>query len=172
MLIVEDGSGLPNANAYVNIAWVEEYLVGDHLQAFTALTELKKEAVIIVATRYIDGVYPWKGKRKTLEQSLSWPRVEVVIEGFTITGVPSAVMRAVAEAVSLSIDNPDGLFNADNDRIVVAEKVDTLSQTYLYGKQAGKETITKFEVLDKVLKGLYRLDTNSSSVGCSKVVRV
>jgi hypothetical protein len=175
MLVVEDGSGLPGANAYADIPWVEGYLVGEQAQAFAALTEPEKEAAIITATRYIDAVYSWKGMRKSLEQGLSWPRVDVELEGFAITGTPAALMRAVGEAVPLLLDNAGGLFSADNDRVVISEKVDTLAVTYATSKDGGKTAVTKFQVLDSVLRGLYRLDAAANAgatVGSARVIRV
>jgi hypothetical protein len=172
VLVVEDGSGVFNANAYADIAFVEGYLVGDRLQAFTTFTESEKEAAVITATRYIDGVYPWKGTRKSLEQGLAWPRVGVEFEGFPIEGVPAAVMRATAESVGLVMDNPEGLFSTDNERFVTSEKVDTISVTYSLAKDAGRAAVTKYQALDSLLKGLYVSGTSGSSVGSSRVVRV
>jgi hypothetical protein len=175
MLVIEDGTGKPEANAYVSIIWLENYLVGNWMQAFAALTEGEKEAAVITATRYIDGVYPWKGTRKTLEQGLAWPRVGVELDGFPLAGVPAAVMRATGEAVALAIDNGGSLFSEDNDRITVSEKVDTLAVTYATAKDGGRAAVTKFQALDSILWGLFRADAaagSGASVGSSRVVRV
>ena len=71
--------------------------------------------------------------------------------------------------------NPDGLFSTDNDRIVISEKVDILAVTYGTAKEEGKAAVTRFEVLDSLLRGLYRLDaaaSGGSSVGSARVERV
>jgi hypothetical protein len=175
VLIVEDGTGLSESNAYVDIPYVENYLLGGRLQAFAALTESEQEAAIITAARYIDSMYPWKGTRKSLDQGLSWPRIGVELEGFPLERVPAAVRKAAAEAVGLVLENPDGLFSTDNDRIEISEKVDIISKTYALAKEAGKTAITRFQVLDNILRLLYRPGAaagNGASVGSSRVVRV
>jgi hypothetical protein len=35
-------------------------------------------AAIIRSTRTIDALYDWKGARKTLDQALSWPRLNAL----------------------------------------------------------------------------------------------
>jgi hypothetical protein len=175
VLVIEDGTGLSNSNAYADIPFVENYLLGGQRQAFTALAESEKEAAIITTTRYIDSVYPWKGTRKNIDQALSWPRIGVELDGFPVERVPAAVRRAAAEGVGLILDNPGGLFSTDNDRIAVSEKVDTLAITYATAKDGGKAAVTRFQVLDSLLRGLIRIDaaaTGGSSVGIARVERV
>jgi hypothetical protein len=98
----------------------------------------------------------------------------VELDGFPFTGVPAAVMRAVCEAVSLSLDNAGGLFSTDNDRIVTSEKVDTLAVAYATAKDGDKPAVTKYQVLDSLLRGLYRADAagGGSTAGSARVVRV
>jgi hypothetical protein len=175
VLILEDGTGVPESNAYVDIPYVENYLLGGQRQTFAALTEDEQEAAVITATRYVDSMYPWKGTRKTLDQGMSWPRIGVEIDGFPLERVPAAVRKAAAEAVGLVLENPDGLFSTDNERIVTSEKVDTLQVTYAAAKGAGKTAVTRFQVLDNILRLLYRPDAagaGGASVGSSRVVRV
>jgi hypothetical protein len=175
MLVIEDGSGKPDANAYADIPYVSAYLVGEQRTAWDALGEPEKEAAIITATRYIDGVYPWKGTRKTLDQALSWPRIGVELDGFPLERVPAAVRRAAAEGAGLILSSPDGLFSADNDRIVTSEKVDTIAVSYATAKDGGRAAVTKYQALDSILRGLFRFDTaaaGGATAGSSRVVRV
>lgn len=173
MFCVEEGSGNPQSNAYVSIEYVETYLVGDQLTSFTALTECEKETVIISSSRYIDSVYEWKGTRKSLEQGLAFPRIGMRVEGFEVTGVPAAIKRAVAEGTRLLMDNPDGLFGTTSGQVVASERVEgAVSQSFFSPSEIREKVPTRFEALNTILKGLYRLDTGGSSAGCSRVERV
>ncbi|MDR1352846.1 MAG: hypothetical protein LBK05_06145, partial [Treponema sp.] len=89
-LIAEDGSCLPNANAYVDIPYVSAYLLGEQLKAWEALGEPEQESAIIGASRAVDVLFNWLGTRKTPDQAFSWPRAGVVLDGFEIEGVPTA----------------------------------------------------------------------------------
>ncbi len=99
-LVVEDGTGKSNANAYVDlIFWV------DYFEARNDLTTAEKEdedidAAILYATRDIDQSFEWDGYRKTLAQALGWPRLgaydkeDRLIDSSTI---PTTLKEAVCE---------------------------------------------------------------------------
>jgi hypothetical protein len=167
---VEDGTGVQDANAYVDISYVENYLMGDRLARFTDLPDDEKEAAIIAGSQLVDVSYEWLGSRKSLEQGLSWPRDDVEFDGFTVEGVPTAVKKATCEAVWLSITE-GSLFSTENNREVVRERVEGAVDVS-YAK--GEGNVTRFEILDKLLRGLFRTEEKSagSSIGSARVVRV
>jgi hypothetical protein len=168
-LVIEDGSGKPDASAYIDIPYVSGYLLGEQLTAWEALSEPEQESAIILATRYIDSL-EFIGTRKTLEQSLSWPRSNVTYEGFEIIGVPAAVKKATAEAVGLVLDGAE-FFSDEADVKIASEKVDVISVSY-QTPQAGEKTATKFEVINKLLKGFMKTDNGSGGFGAARVERV
>jgi hypothetical protein len=168
MLIVEDGSGL-NANSYVDIPYVSGYLLGEQLAAWQALSGPEQESAIIRATRYIDSL-EFIGTRKTLEQSLSWPRAGASYEGFEITGVPAAVKKATAEAAGLVLDGAE-FFSDEADVKIASEKVDTIAISYQTPQLGEKKAATKFEALNKILRGLYKTE-NGGGFGVARVERV
>jgi hypothetical protein len=169
-LIVEDGSGLPDANAYVDIPYVSSYLLGEQLEAWEALSEPEQESAIIKATRAVDTLYDWLGTRKTLEQGLSWPRSNVVYEGFEIEGVPSAVQKATAEAVGLVLDGAE-FFSEEADMEIASEKVDVIAVSYRTRQTGEKKEATKFEALNRLVRGLYRTE-GGGGFGAARVERV
>ena len=57
MLIVEDGTGLANANAYVSVEFADEYFSARGNQTWVGLGSADKEAAIIKATDYLEAVY-------------------------------------------------------------------------------------------------------------------
>jgi len=170
--IVEDGTGIEDANAYVDEDFIYDYFLGDRLAMFDELDDEEKEAVIVSATQLVDISYDFIGNRASLEQGLNWPRTEAELQGFTIEGVPTAVKKAVCEAVWIAMNSGGELFSSDNQRKVVEESVaGAVSVKYAFAENA----VSKHEVLDKMLRGLYRVEEASSdgpSVGASRVERV
>src|SRR5690606_27756416 len=90
-LIVEDGTGLPNAEAYISVADADSYFAKRGNSAWAALTVDAKEVALRLGADYMAAVYGprWCGERLTDTQALDWPRDE--------QGVPEAVKRANAE---------------------------------------------------------------------------
>jgi hypothetical protein len=172
MLVVEDGTGLPDSNAYIDVSFVDTYLMGDRLAQFSALSGEEQEAAIIEASRAVDTLFEWKGSRMSLEQGLAWPRLNVEFDGFPVTGIPKAVKQAAAEIVFLLVSG-DELFTTGADKVVTSERVDTLAVTYATARESGAAAATRFSVLNGLLRGLYRADSSGSSrVGSVRVERV
>ena len=172
---VEDGNGIAEANAYADVPFIEAHLMGERLTQFDELSQDAKETAIITATQLVDISYDWKGTRKTLEQGLNWPRNDVEHEGFSLTGIPSAIKKATCEAVWLTMTE-ESLFNNDSQREVARERIEgAIDVTYVNPKDVIKENVTRFEILDKLLRGLYRVETKTghggSSIGVAKVER-
>jgi hypothetical protein len=173
MFVVEDGTGI-EANAYVDIPYVEGYLMGDRLARFNSLSDDEKEAAIIAASQLIDISYQWKGTRKTSEQGLCWPRDDVELDGFPVEGVPAAVKKATCEAVWLSMTQKS-LYSNDNNKEIARVRIEGATDvSYVNPKDRASETVTRFEILDKLVKHLIKdIDAKSgSSIGSAQVVRV
>ncbi len=85
-MVVEDGTGLANADALISVAYADAY----HAARGNAWsgTQPEKEQAIVRATDYMDAM-DWAGERLTDTQSLAWPRSGL--------GVPDAIKRACAE---------------------------------------------------------------------------
>ena len=75
-LVVEDGTGVEDADAYVTVAEFEAYWSARGV-SFTTSNE-QHEAAIVLATQYVDGVNNWKGFGADPDQFLDWPRVGMV----------------------------------------------------------------------------------------------
>jgi len=176
MLIAEDGTGVEDANAYIDIPYVETHLLGERLTRFTGLSDDEKEAAIIAATQLVDISFEWLGKRKTFEQGLNWPRACVELDGFTVEGVPAAVKKAACEAVWL-VMTEESLFSTENNKEVARERVEgAVDISYVNPKDIINPAASRFEILNKLLKGLYGAEeeksVGGSSVGSIEVARV
>ncbi len=108
-LVVEDGTGLATANAYITVAYADAY----HLDRFNeswAGTEEKKESAILRATEYLDRVYLFQGSPINGDQALLWPRVDVATDdcvSLLSDEVPDPIERATAEAALAILCNGD-----------------------------------------------------------------
>lgn len=79
--VVEDGTGLATANAYVSEADADQYHENfSNPTAWSTATTAVKENAIRQATRYLDGTYTrrWVGYRGEKDQALDWPRRSAV----------------------------------------------------------------------------------------------
>lgn len=95
-LIVAPAAG---AESYCSVAHADTYHYDRGTAAWVALTAEQKEQALRRATDYMT-MYTlrWSGARTTLTQSLDWPRVGVVVNGWVIDHltVPDAVQNACA----------------------------------------------------------------------------
>ena len=78
--VVEDGTGLNNANALIDVAFADNYHSDRGRASWAAFNTTKKQQCIIAATDYIEKRFGRKFKgSKTfpLQQALYWPRFNV-----------------------------------------------------------------------------------------------
>lgn len=98
-MVVEDGTGLANANAYASRAYLDAYH-SDRGNTKWAGTNALKEAAIIRATDYVDQRFGnmFRGSKGSDAQALEWPRFDALSDnGYYYEGVPSNLEKAVAE---------------------------------------------------------------------------
>lgn len=99
-LVVEDGTGLANADAYASEAFVTAWHAGLGRTDWAAFTADQKDQSIRRATFYIDSRFGrvFRGHRSSSSQALEWPRFSAWDdEGMPLDAVPVALQRAVAE---------------------------------------------------------------------------
>lgn len=124
-LVVEDGSGLANAECYISLAaaTARHTSLGNAAWA-AAATDSDREAALRRATAYMEQAYRenWKGYRLHKAQFLSWPRWRVWVDGYPIE--PNVVPPEVANACAdLALKALAGDLNADLTRGVTMKKV-------------------------------------------------
>jgi hypothetical protein len=107
MLVVETGDGLPNADAYADVAFVTEWAMKGSSFLVTSVDTLQEsweavetplqERLIRLATNWIDSRFgaAFLGRRQSASQSLQWPRVNIDV--LSIEPVPNGVKWAMAE---------------------------------------------------------------------------
>ena len=108
-LVVEDGTGVAGANAYISVDFADAY----HLDRFNsdwAGSADRKSSAILQATAYLDRVYIYQGLRTHTDQVLEWPRVRVLdddCDELPREDIPSLVEQATAEAALAILCNGD-----------------------------------------------------------------
>ncbi|MBO7715778.1 MAG: hypothetical protein J6S85_19605 [Methanobrevibacter sp.] len=174
-LIVEDGSCVANANSYVSLEDADEYQRSRNRSDWAELEDNQKISCILKATQYIDSIYDWKGRAKYEEQFLAFPRVAITDNnGFDVSHIiPSKLKVAVYEAAYFGFK--EDLFtvyesssgNVKRDKKVVTGAVEKEVE-YFSSKDSAIEFVSRFTILDSILKGLY-LPKNSNTVNCKAV---
>ncbi|MBF0374875.1 MAG: hypothetical protein HQL39_15825, partial [Alphaproteobacteria bacterium] len=64
-LIVEDGSGLSDANAYVSLAYADGYHALRGNAAWAAAGQPARESALVRATDHLDRAFRWRGERRS-----------------------------------------------------------------------------------------------------------
>jgi len=117
-LVVEDGSGKTDANAYASVADADAYHAG-HLYAdtWTKASQQDREKALIMVTRLLDENVEWAGSKEDSENALQWPRIGAYDRGGWLVGsdeIPTDLKRATAEFARLMLvedrtafDQPD-----------------------------------------------------------------
>ena len=121
-MVVEDGTGLSNADSFVSVAYADTYFSTRNVTEWASL--LNKEALLVKATDYIEAVYSeaWKGTTLVDTQSLSFPRI---IDDATV--YPDRLLKAVCE---LALKANDGALLIDVEQRTIEEKIDVITVKY------------------------------------------
>lgn len=97
---VEDGTGLPSANALVSVAYVTTYLEQQgNPSSWINASDAKRKDAIRQASRWISLRYSYQGQKVDVDQGLAFPRFELYDEDDWLvdhTSVPKYVQQAVA----------------------------------------------------------------------------
>lgn len=128
MLIIEDGTGLPDAQAYSDAAALQAYaaLRGIDISAYD---EPKQEAALVVGAQdWIDGEHQYRGEKLVEDQALSFPTDE--------DGLPDSIPLANIKAAILHLQ---GLLLVDLSKVSTsgqvtseAKSVGSLSKSIAY----------------------------------------
>lgn len=141
-LIVEDGSGIANAESYAAVAFADDYAARFGNVAWALADGATKESALRRATQYINTRYVFDGKPLTATQALAWPR--------TVAPWPvAAVQSATCELAARALDG--ALYTDQADAPVTEESVGPVTVKYGYSQHGGQ---TRFAIVDDLLRGL------------------
>ncbi|MFP4153955.1 MAG: DnaT-like ssDNA-binding protein [Alkalispirochaeta sp.] len=152
-MVVEDGTGLPDADSYSSLADADAYHVVVGNTAWADAASDAREAALVAATRWIESKYRtrWIGFKATQDQGLSWPRWDAVDpDGYELAGVPRRVAHATAEVALLVITGEELSPPQERGGRVKREKVGPIETEYAEGAPAG----TAYPAISGLLRGL------------------
>jgi hypothetical protein len=163
-LIVEDGTGLTNANTYVSEAEADAYF--EIIPAYSAIwagySSAEKENFLRMATRALDARTDWEGSKQVDASALRWPRKRVRDRDGLIVAtdvVPQAVKDATCELARI-IDNEDITTGQDVENVRML-KLDVLEIEYQEG--TSQQRVPQY--LNHVLRGLGFFMSGTTSFG-------
>lgn len=136
-LIIEDGSGISNAESYATAAELADYAT--RYGVTVPSTEAEQEALLRQAAVQMN-VMVWKGDRANADQALAWPRSNVWVDGGLIANnyIPARIqygqMALAAEIYTDQQTPPD-----QRQGPVVKTKVDVLEVEYGQIDNTGKQ---------------------------------
>lgn len=110
-LIVEDGTGLADAESYCSVTEANTYHAALGNQAWASLaSDTLREQNLRKATNFMRQLYrmAWQGKPTKSTQALDWPRYDVEVNDYWLASniVPVDVKNACAELALKAISGP------------------------------------------------------------------
>lgn len=159
-LVVEDGTGRADADAYVSVTDADAYLADYGTPAsWSSATTTTKEEAIRRATRAMDALFGqrWKGVRKTQTQALDWPRIGGADDdGRLLPEMPAVLADACAILASRDVagddlvpDQPFGDQEIESEAVAVGSL--RREVRYRAGKLAGKTYDLVMRMLDDLM---------------------
>lgn len=159
-LIVEDGSGVANANSYVSVVNYRTWATarGLSLPPETPEGDLSIEQAAIKVTDYLEIEFCYQGEQVEDDQSLSWPRVGVVLKGkdFAEDEIPKNLVTASYYLINAVLNGAELMPNVSGNATdyIKKEKVGPIETEYADPTQFdGKTTFTAVERLLESLLG-------------------
>jgi hypothetical protein len=164
-LVVETGAGLPNANSYIDMAGIDYYLSSNEMAKLSNLSESEQTDRLVTASLFIDYSFNWLGHKKSLEQGLNWPRVNVKFQKYDIPDnyIPLQLKRACAMAISLIMEFGLNVFQETSEARVKKEKLGPLETEYFESLKNELVNKTQFSDINNMLRGLFRVPSNVST---------
>lgn len=155
-MIVEDGSGIINANAYIDVQFAKDYHEALGNAEFDVDEDLQ-EIAIIRATQALDLYYgpKYASYKITKEQGLAWPRRSFIGRDaipVLANEIPIALKKATAE-LALQVVNGIDINETVPEGTIVEEKVkvDVIETSVKYQGSKPTETRTGFDKIDHLL---------------------
>ena len=159
-LVVEDGTGLTNADSYLSEADADTYVAAHGADAvWTAALTADKEEALRLATQALDAQYggQWRGLRANDTQALDWPRENAEDDdGYAIDdeSVPTALEHACAELAVKEVNGDTLVADLTNPGAVKRElrKVGPITKEDEY--VGGKSQIKSYRLVEMLLRPL------------------
>ena len=158
-LIVENGTGLADAESFISVADATTYHAAMGNVAWALLSTDKMEQSLRKGTAYMGQVYGQRlqGIRISMNQALDMPRVGIVANGYAVLAavIPTQFQWACAE---LALRASAGELLADTEQQITRETIGPITTEYDKTSSQAK----RYPAIDAMLRPY--LDGSSSTV--------
>lgn len=158
-VIVEDGTGLEDANSYVDEAEARAYAEARGIEL--PADDAEVSAMLIAAMDYLEAQRQRFQGSKTHPgvQALQWPRTGVILDcSYALPGnvIPSELKQAQM-ALALEVHAGNKLLPSSDGRVVKKEKVDVIEREFMTGSDLGRQGLPapSFPLVDGLLAPLF-----------------
>lgn len=156
-MIVEDGSGVTNSDSYVTRA---EYIAYADTQGVTITDSDASDVQLVKAQEYIaHHEANLKGYKVDRDQSISYPRYDLTIEGFSWDSdeIPRQVILCQL-AFALDINSGEDLYNRslNENTAITKEKIDGAVEVTYASPDINNQKLSKSSKGDALLSSLLK----------------
>ena len=155
-LVVEDGTGLDDADSYADVSFADTYFASfAGSTSWSGANTATKTAALRAATQYLDLRFgrSMNGQRLSTTQALAAPRTRIVFDGRVIAGIPNELKKATAEAANRWIQDPAQLLPDEAAGSNVTSKSVDIGGIRI-GKSfvGGASTSKSFPIVEKLMR--------------------
>lgn len=157
-LIVETGTGNPDANSYVTADFVRNYLEG---RGVVAPADDKLIPLIVQAADFMECIPRYKGRKTNTEQALAYPRTGLLQDGQPLPddAIPAPLKKAQAQLVMDQVQSGKPLLSSKTEYALKRRTLGPLTQEWATGnsqKVQGAQPHPRFwSLMNDFLNGNY-----------------
>lgn len=131
-LIVETGSGNPDANSYVTADFVRNYLEG---RGVVAPADDKLIPLIVQAADFMECIPRYKGRKTNPDQALAYPRAGLRSNGQPLPddSIPASLKKAQAQLVMDQVQSGKPLLSSKTEYVLKRRTLGPLTQEWATG---------------------------------------
>lgn len=151
-LIVENGTGLADAESYITVAELKSFCTSRGY-SLAGSSDTVLEQRLRQAATYIDTILRYKGSKLSSGQALEFPRESLTDDaGLAVAGVPRRVKQAAGELAYKAL--AEALYqDLERGGKVVSESVGPISTTYADDAPGGKVWTLAHNLLAPYVRG-------------------
>ena len=166
-LIVEDGTGVQNANTYLTVAEAETILDNLGYSFDAALSEDQKEQFLIRSASYLESFWnQYQGNKNSCDQGLQWPRYGACIYNCAVANdvVPDQIKQAQALGTYYESNSQSLQPITSGQTVKMKEIAGAVKKEYF--DNGSVDGVTQFRDIQNLLKPTFKFG------GAIRVIRV
>jgi len=131
-LILETGEGFNNSNSYIGREHIIQFMPSSRIAKWESLGVDGQVDALILACRFIDNAFSWRGAPTHFDQAMAFPRNGLFIheELYPSDKIPLKLIQACVMAVEIIIDNGIDVFRDSGERLTQSEQIGQLKRTF------------------------------------------